>query len=229
MLLPVFARDVPTRLQITKAEAREEELAFANEVRSAFLTGGGEMPYMTDIIRAFRAAKGAKSYLEVGSRDKGNVAWLSHTLDPKATIVEIDVERDEAQENKLRAYIKPSQTLKSITGDCLSPSVVSAAASAFQDKLVDIIFLDTQHWYEHCLSEIAVYFELLKPGGLMFVHDAFYEGEDGIKGKAWAFSALSSIYPVYCLFENEPPSRYFRRGNPTPVWGGLAILQKADR
>lgn len=227
MLIPSFAKNIPSRLAAINPPASADEMDRASVVRQKFLYPGENMPQMTDIVRAFRLAHGASTYLEVGSRDKGNVAWVSERLADDAAIVEIDIDKNEQQEALLRSHIKPGQSLASLTGDCLSPETVAQIKSAFAGRPIDLMFLDTLHWYAHAVSEVAVYYELLAPGGVMFVHDAFFEGtDDGQKGKAWAFTDLAKFHPIYSVLTDEPVSHYMRRGLATEVWGGLAILEK---
>ena len=227
MHLPIQFRRVPAVLSDTVAPAAKDEFDRAMAVRRAFNFPGWPDPYMNDIVRAFRIARGKRTYVEVGSRDKGNVAWLAaHVLADDATIIDIDLEAFPDQEAKLRTYLKPRQTYHSITGDCLAPAVLAKVQAAMLGGKADLIFCDTAHTFQHCLTEFDAYFPLVKTGGAMFIHDCYFEGTADQKGKSQALQQLDRVVPVYVVFADEPTHRHLLRETTKPVWGGCAIVPK---
>jgi len=72
-LIPWFLRQVPDRLRVVDPPAEEQELANADIIREAFRLPGGPGAYMADIVRAFRLARGAERYIQVGTRDKASI------------------------------------------------------------------------------------------------------------------------------------------------------------
>jgi hypothetical protein len=55
---------------------------------------------------------------------------------------------------------------------------------------IDILFIDTSHFFEHTVQEIAHWFPLLAPRGKVFFHDTnlrrIYFRKDGSMGVAWS-------------------------------------------
>jgi hypothetical protein len=101
--LPAAFTAVPRALDVCNAPATAEEMQIASSVRRECVIPGWGEPYMEDVVRAFRLAKGAKVYIEVGTQDKGNIAWLARTqLAPGATIIDIDLVDYPANDVKIR-------------------------------------------------------------------------------------------------------------------------------
>lgn len=100
----------------------------------------------------------AKHVIELGTRTGvSTVAWLyalEHT-GGRLTSIDIDAQPPIGE--------WPHWTF--IQGDDLDPRITSELDPA------DIVFIDTSHLYEHTRSELAVYRHLVKPGGLMVLHD----------------------------------------------------------
>lgn len=226
---PSFLHTLPENVQAVAALATDEEIAEANQIRSGFILPEGSSEYMVDIVRAFRLAHGARHYIEVGTRDKGNIAWLSGKLDPHAVIIDIDIEQVIPAQQRVRDVIGEKQNIHFIEGDCLAPAVIRQAEAALAGKLADVIFLDSSHLYSHFMAEIDIYWGLLRPGGVMLVHDVYWEGNELEKGKAQAFDQIDKHIPVWVVYMNEKIGRFFRpHWKATPVWGGVGIIVKPE-
>src|SRR5215471_9954879 len=83
---------VPSRLRPAFDPASQDELAKAYQIRDPFLLPGDPRPYMNDVVRAMRLVKGARSYIEVGTYDKGCLAYVASLLHPEAVIVDVDLD-----------------------------------------------------------------------------------------------------------------------------------------
>ena len=105
MIIPAVFRKVPEWLAPVSAPAGHDELALAEQIRRRFLTPGEPPPYMTDVVRAFRLIAGGAVYIEVGTRDKGNLAWVSSILAKDALIVDIDIQAYPEQDKKLAEFL----------------------------------------------------------------------------------------------------------------------------
>ena len=203
--------------------AAPDELGRANDVRKQFLVPGGAGAYMVDIVRAFRPASGAKRYVEVGSRDKGNIAWLSERLATDAVIVDVDLKNLPASERKLRQYITPTQSYTMIEGNSVAPETIAGVERALGGEKADLIFLDSSHMYDHFLQEVELYLPLVKRGGLLIFHDALWEGNQHGKGKALA---IDRFLPVYCVVMNLPVHRIMLRETKADTWGTVGVIVK---
>lgn len=99
----------------------------------------------------------AQHVIELGTRSGvSTVAWLHglHLTGGRLTSIDLDPGPDIT-----------SDRWTFIQGDDLDPAIVSELDPA------DIVFVDTSHLYEHTLRELNVYRWLVKPGGVMVLHD----------------------------------------------------------
>lgn len=223
--VPALFRKIPEVLQKVDAPATEDEISEANTVRRRFELDSWQDPYMVDICRAFRLAEGARVYIEVGTRDKGNLAWLAPRLAPGATMIDIDIDKFDESERRLRDELT-NIDYHVVTGDSISQTTLNSVTDILDGRNVDLIFCDSSHMFAHTLSEFDRYFPLLRPGGILMYHDCFFEGNDNCKGKMQAMQAIDQFIPVFCVYMNEPVHRYLPRPEKTDVWGGVSILIK---
>lgn len=216
----------PDRLSVVNEPATEEELAKADQVRSEFQLEGGPGAYMTDIVRAFRLACGAECYIEVGTRDKGNIAWLKDIISPSAMVVDVDLEQIVDAKDRLVNYLPESISYHAIEGNSIGFEVINAVHDVLDGRLADVIFLDSSHMYSHFSKEFSLYWQFLKPGGVMLVHDIFWEGNEYEKGKAQAADRIDRYIPVYVVSMNNPVSRFYFQPPHKDSWGGVGIVIK---
>jgi cephalosporin hydroxylase len=188
---------------------------------------------MLDVIRAFRIARGAKVYLEVGSQDKGNIAWLMRTaLMPGATIIDVDMLAYPENEMRIRNEAERlGFDYHLVRGDCLSDETVDAVKNILGGRAVDIAFCDSHYTYTHTLAEFSIYYPLLRQGGFLLFHDAMWpgrpgaSGEEGKKGKGLAVQQLDRFHPAWMVVGPDTP--LFRSLPPAEAegfWGTLAIF-----
>ena len=228
MHLPSSFRKIPTSLSVTDKPSTVNELSAALNVRREFNLPGAPEPYLNDIVRVFRLAKGKKTYVEVGTRDKGNIAWLARdVLANDAVIVDIDVESYPGQERKLRASLQPKQQYHCLTGNSIDIATVNIVKKIVGDRGADVIFCDTLHTFQHTLSEFDAYYPILADGGVIIFHDCYFENNGSEpKGKSIGLAQVDRMVPVYAVFADEPTHRHLPRETNKPVWGGSAVIIK---
>lgn len=225
--IPSLFRSLPSELAPMTAVAGPDELNRACAVRESFFTESGPGAYMNDIVRAFRVAKGCKTYIEVGSRDKGNIAWVSTISDETAHLIDIDIEPNPSAETKLLNFIRPTQRYSSIVGDSVGEDTLHSLSIALAGDLADVIFLDSSHMYSHMMREVDLYLPFLKPGGFMLIHDILWEGNEWGKGKAQAALMIDRILPVYSVVTDLPVHRFILwETKLMDLWGGVGIIIK---
>ena len=223
MTVPSIFRNVPCQLHCVDGPVSDLEVRTATAVRKRYAMEQWQDPYMVDVIRAFRLVEGASVYIEVGTRDKGNLAWIAHKLLPGATILDVDIDRFDEAEKKLRSELSEVD-YHCITGDGVAADTLAKIKNALKGRPTDAIFCDSSHLFDHALREFEPPFPLLRQGGVLMYHDCFWEGDDSHKGKAQAMQALDRFVPVYAVFMSEPVHRYLPRSNKTDVWGGISII-----
>lgn len=230
--LPAAFTAVPDPLLKCNLPASDIELQQADSVRKEYLISRAPQPYMADIVRGFRLAEGAKVYVEVGSQDKGNIAWLARTkLGIGATIIDIDFNDYPANDRKIAAELADNFDYHSIRGDCLADETIEKLKAILAGRKADIIFCDSFYTYAHTIHEFSLYFPLVRHGGHLLFHDAQWRGNpslagsEGEKGKALAIEQLDRFYPAYMVVGSDTP---LHRPLPTPHrggnWGSLAVF-----
>lgn len=220
---------IPQMLAKSNPPATSAEWQTATTIRRPYCAVGNmPEPYMNCPIRAFRLLDGAQIYIEVGTRDKGNIAWAARTkLTPGATIIDVDLEEFPQHEQMLRQELKSDFNYHRITGNSISDEVLDQVRGALGGRLADGIFCDSSHLYNHTLSEFAIYFSLLRPGGVLMFHDCYWEGNDTEKGKAQALAQIDRFHPVWVAYGDEPIHRFLPLGSKGDgSWGGVAIIVK---
>ena len=232
ILLPPAFTEAPKRLQICNTPASDEEIASAEAVRAEYALPGADKAYMQDVVRAFRVAEGARVYIEVGTQDKGNIAWMArHKLAKGATIIDIDMLDYPQADARIKNELSGEFDYHAIRGDCLGEKVLSEVKRILQGRAADVIFCDSHYTFEHTLTEFTLYYPLVRRDGFLLFHnsqwpgDAQQSGEMGKRGKGYAIQELDRFYPAWVVVGRAKPIH-----RPIPLarfqghWGTLAIF-----
>lgn len=67
-----------------------------------------------------------------------------------------------------------------LLGDDRDPNIVAQLP-----KDADIVFIDTSHHYDHTLTELDIYSQRVRPGGVIFLHDTELEHPEGASDMAF--------------------------------------------
>src|SRR5262249_52567954 len=134
---PAAYLDVPEYLEPVKPLPSNAEVACADEIRLPFVSEGQPAPYMVDVLRALRLLRGKERYVEVGTFDKGCLAYVASLLSPRATIVDVDLEPNPAATERLLGRLQMGQRLVTVVGDSTSPAVVEKVKAALPGGMAD--------------------------------------------------------------------------------------------
>ena len=100
----------------------------------------------------------AEHVIELGTRSGvSTVGWLWALTGTAGRLTSVDLSP--------RPDIGEHENWSFIQGDDLDPAIVTRLDPA------DIVFIDTSHRYGHTVSELNIYRWLVKPGGLIVLHD----------------------------------------------------------
>jgi hypothetical protein len=224
--LPKFVTVVPDALLPADRPAMASELLAARECRLKFLPAGWPEPYLNGIVRAFRLAAGAESYLEVGSRDKGHLVWIASQLSPTATIVDADEVHFADNEERCLQSIRADQKYLRIVGAPMDPMTSASILRRVKYPMFDVVYTNFASFYNDALFEFSTYFEFVKPGGFLVINDAYWEGDSARKGKCQALRQIDSHLPVFCVHMDNPIHRFTPLEQNGGEWGTLAIIQR---
>ena len=222
--VPRSFRLLPDRLKVVEASASPEELRRALDIRKNFTFAGKAVPYMIDIVRAFRLALGATTYLEIGIYDRGNLAYVSTLLSPDAWLIGVDVEANPEHDARLRSVLSAGQLYMPVIGDSRSADTFLKVQQALDGRKVDALFIDGGHDAQCVMSDYAKYSELVSDDGVILFHDALWEGNLEFKGVRHALECIDKLDPVFTVIGSEGAQRYMPAMFVGEVWGCVGIV-----
>ena len=221
-----FTTGLPDFLQPAAAPATAAESAEADRIRGRFLFRGEKNPWMVDVIRAMRLARGRRRYVEVGTYDKGCLAYVSTLLAPDALLVDVDIDARPDKTRDLKAFIKPAQRLATVIGDSSEPETVTRIQAALGGEKADLIFIDGNHAASYVWADYCHALELVAPGGLSSFTDIFWRGANKTPGSSEAMMWIDRATPVHAISSNDSIHRYFPDLiQAEDVWGGVGIVR----
>lgn len=118
----------------------------------------------------------AVNVIELGVRGGNSTAALlaAVQLNPNSVMVSVDIEDPVTP---VHWAWHPQWTF--LLGDDTDPAVFAAVTSRV--LAADLLFIDTSHTYDHTLAELRLYGPLVRPGGVILLHDTLTTvlGEEG--------------------------------------------------
>ena len=145
----------------------------------------------------------AQHVIELGTRTGvSTIAWLHALEQTGGRLTSVDIDEQPA----IGEW--PHWTF--IQGDDMDPGIVARLEPA------DIVFIDTSHLYEHTARELNTYRWLVKPGGLLVLHDTMLERPEGAPPRP--------RFPVRTAIEEFIRQEGFEWINYPDCWG-LALIK----
>jgi predicted O-methyltransferase YrrM len=215
---------VPEVLRCCEALASDHEVAHTDAIRSSFAIEDSPEAWMGDVIRAFRLIKGRRTYLEIGTEDRGNLAFASTLLADDAILIGVDIQENLIQDEKLVSFIKPTQTYLSIVGDSRLPSTMASVEEALRGDRLDAVFIDGDHTAHSVVCDYTNAEALVQNNGIIFLHDSLWEGDGLHKGTADALTEINNVDPVYLIDATSPPRRFMRPMWKASLWGVVGVV-----
>ena len=154
---------VPETLTVVDALAGPTELEAPRRIRRKFLLPDWPVPYLNNVVRCFRLAAGRKRY-EVGTRDKGLIAWVSTILAPDAVIVDVDLSCHLDCEEEVAKFYGAQQAAIRVDAAAGDPATVDLVRACVQMIEFDVVFANSALHYRDALVEIESYFDFVEPG-----------------------------------------------------------------
>jgi hypothetical protein len=222
---PASFYNVPEFLNICSEETLDSEKDLANQLRSGFTISGYKDSYMDDIVRAFRMLKGKRIYIEVGTFDRGNLAYVSSLLDDNAILIGVDIQAFEENDNLVRTKLKPGQKYFSIVGDSSLPETILMVEEILRDQKADAVFIDGDHTAYAAMNDYINFSKFVSEEGVVLFHDALWEGNSKHKGVYHALAEIDKFNPVYIVPGWGPCFRISPILFRDPVWGTVAVVR----
>lgn len=159
----------------------------------------GHLPRFVDLVTLLNA----QHVIELGSRSGvSTVAWLYALAGTGGRLTSVDL--SEAPQ------IGEHEHWRHIQGDDLDPDVID------QLDMADIVFIDTSHLYEHTVQELNIYRHLVRPGGVLVLHDTMLPQPEGAPPRP--------LYPVRKAVEEFVAEQGYEWTNYPDSWG-LAVIK----
>ncbi len=140
------------------------------------------MPYqdqkeLTRFIERVGAEK-PRVILEIGTARGGTLFLLSRAADPSATIISLDLPGGRFgggypawKSAVFRRIVGAGQTLHLIRGNSHEARSFDEVSRALAGRAVDVLFIDADHSYDGVKKDLLQYHSLVRPGGIIALHD----------------------------------------------------------
>lgn len=115
--------------------------------------------------------------LETGTNAGGSAVFFASMLglvhgDPAAgKVITVDIKIPDSVRAVLREHPQGGERIIAIEGDSKSSQTIAAVREAVGDESEVLVFLDSDHSYEHVLAEMRAYCDLVPADGWLIVFD----------------------------------------------------------
>lgn len=134
------------------------------------------LPRMVELVETLDA----QHVIELGTRTGvSTIAWLYALAKTGGSLVSVDLDE--------RPPIGEYDHWSFIQGDDLDPFVIEQLEPA------DIVFIDTSHHYRQTAAELETYLPLVRPGGVICLHDTELQWPEGSPRSDGAFPVKRAL------------------------------------
>jgi predicted O-methyltransferase YrrM len=119
-----------------------------------------------------------EAMLEIGTAKGGSLLAFTRLCAPDAHVVSVDLPRGPFgggyppwKVPLYKAFARPGQQLDLVRGDSHSASTFAQVRSLLGGRRLDFLFIDGDHSYGGVRSDLETYRSLMRPGGLIALHD----------------------------------------------------------
>ncbi len=134
----------------------------------------------SEIVRAMEVVEAERpdTVVEIGTARGGSLFLLSRAAAPDAQLLSIDLPGGNFgggyaawRKWAYRTLMLPGQRLRLLRGDSHAPATVDRLRALLGGRPVDVLFIDGDHSYEGVRADYRSYSPLVRPGGLILLHD----------------------------------------------------------
>jgi predicted O-methyltransferase YrrM len=115
--------------------------------------------------------------VEIGTYLGGTLFCWPRLAAADATIISVDLpgeqfgRNDDAAKKTFESYLLRGQRLCCVRGDSRADGTLADVRSRLEGDAIDFLFIDGDHRYETVRSDFERYRDLVRPGGLIALHD----------------------------------------------------------
>jgi predicted O-methyltransferase YrrM len=176
-LAPVAARRLRARADQAVTIDDLLELTFEFEpfgIKMAPLQARWEFRRLLEEVERVRP----KTMLEIGTAKGGSLLAFAQLCAPDAHIVSLDLPQGPFgggyplwKVPLYKAFARRAQQLDLVRADSHSASTFAQVQSLLDGRKLDFLFIDGDHSYEGVRSDFETYTSLVRPGGIIAMHD----------------------------------------------------------
>jgi predicted O-methyltransferase YrrM len=183
VLAPLAARRLRAAAELAPDLETLVDIPFSSAPFGVDIAAGQVRAEILGLLEAL-AAERPRRLLEIGTASGGTLFLLAQVADRSATIVSVDLPQGEfgggypAWKIPLyQGFVRPAQTLHLIRADSHAPETLARARARLRHEPLDFLFIDGDHTYDGVKRDFEDYGPLVRPGGLIALHDIAPPGE----------------------------------------------------
>jgi len=112
-----------------------------------------------------------KYVCEIGTASGGTLFLLTQVCRPDSLLLSVDLRLSFERCLVHGRFASRRQRIVSIRGDSRTPETLGRVGSLLRGHLLDLLFIDGDHSYEGVKADFVSYSPLVRPGGLIVLHD----------------------------------------------------------
>jgi predicted O-methyltransferase YrrM len=155
-----------------------------------------------------------RTLVEIGTGRGGTLFFLARAATDDATLVSVDLEGaefgggyKEAYGRLLRSFARDRQRIELVRGDSHDPILQQGVRDLVGGR-VDFLLIDGDHTYEGVSADLAAYGPLVRPGGLIALHDVVPGPEYAVGGVPRLWQELQATREVRTIVESWEQGGY---------------------
>jgi predicted O-methyltransferase YrrM len=177
LLVPLASRALQT-----EAAKRPEIDAWVEFIKGFNYAGITATPWqitgeIASLMRILEAEPPA-TVLEIGTASGGTLFLLTRVAAPDALLISVDLRRGQFgagyprwRAPLYRSFALEAQRIELVRGDSHSAESGRRIRRLLDGKALDLLFVDGDHTYEGVKQDVADYAPLVRPGGIIVLHD----------------------------------------------------------
>jgi cephalosporin hydroxylase len=209
-VLDVAAATRKLRSEVKRPRSLDESLDFVfgfsvGTVRIAPTQVRSEIEALLTLLKA----EPPQNVLEIGTARGGTLFLLSRVASADARLASIDLPGgdfgggyDRLWIPLLKALPRERQTLKLLRTDSHDSKTFDEARRWFKGRPLDCLLVDGDHHFEGVRRDFLMYGPLVRPGGVVAIHDIVPGREDRVGGVPQFWDLVKKVYETRELVDN---------------------------
>jgi cephalosporin hydroxylase len=156
-----------------------------------------------------------RTVLEIGTALGGTLFCFARIASPDGLLVTVDLPAGRfgggyypARGRLYRSFARERQQVHTLLGDSHEPATLARVRKALAGRAVDFLFVDGDHEYEGVRADFELYGPLVRPGGLIALHDIVPGNKQLVGGVPAFWQELKRSYETTELVESWDQAAY---------------------